>query len=224
MNKMSCEIIKDLLPLYYDDVCSNDSKLLVEKHINECTSCRKYLDNIGGSILLESENLITDNIKKNEMIKKFSDVWNKQKRKSFTKGLLSSFILVSVLFLIYCGLFKWAIIPVPTEVIKISNISIDSDGVVSYDYEFTDGKKVYRSSSINTDDGVYYETFYRQLIPAKDTVVTHTNSGHSIEQYYYYDKDLKEKVLWKAKAMYVGTPSDRIFIWEEGTELPIKNN
>lgn len=48
MNKMSCEIIKDLLPLYYDDVCSNDSKLLVEKHINECTSCRKYLDNIGG--------------------------------------------------------------------------------------------------------------------------------------------------------------------------------
>ena len=67
MNKISCEIIKDLLPLYYDNVCSNDSKLLVEKHNNECTSCRKYLDNIGECILLESENLIKDNIKKNEM-------------------------------------------------------------------------------------------------------------------------------------------------------------
>ena len=52
MNKISCEIIKDLLPLYYDNVCSNDSKLLVEKHISECTSCRKYLDKKFSNLIL----------------------------------------------------------------------------------------------------------------------------------------------------------------------------
>ena len=33
MSKVSCEIIKDILPLYYDNVCSDDSKRMVEEHL-----------------------------------------------------------------------------------------------------------------------------------------------------------------------------------------------
>ena len=38
--KYSCKIIQDLLPLYIDDVCSDESKNAVEEHLEECTDCR----------------------------------------------------------------------------------------------------------------------------------------------------------------------------------------
>ena len=40
---MKCEIIKDLIPLYLDKVCSEDSRKLVEEHLAECSECRKYM-------------------------------------------------------------------------------------------------------------------------------------------------------------------------------------
>lgn len=38
--KLSCEVIKDLLPLYEDEVCSEESRALVEEHLAECAECR----------------------------------------------------------------------------------------------------------------------------------------------------------------------------------------
>jgi hypothetical protein len=38
-----CEIIKDLLPLYVDNVCSNSSREMVEEHIETCDDCRAEL-------------------------------------------------------------------------------------------------------------------------------------------------------------------------------------
>lgn len=39
--KISCNIIEDLLPLYVDDIVSEDSRQLVEEHLRECPACRK---------------------------------------------------------------------------------------------------------------------------------------------------------------------------------------
>ena len=43
MSKMNCEIIKDLLPLYIDNVCSTESRNAVEEHINNCPICEAEL-------------------------------------------------------------------------------------------------------------------------------------------------------------------------------------
>ena len=37
--KNSCDVIRDLLPLYADDACSQDSRKLVEEHLTECPEC-----------------------------------------------------------------------------------------------------------------------------------------------------------------------------------------
>ena len=42
--KITCNVIEDLLPLYIDDMVSEDSRQLVEEHLKECASCRKMLD------------------------------------------------------------------------------------------------------------------------------------------------------------------------------------
>lgn len=44
MSKLSCDVIKDLLPLYKDDICSEKSKDLIEEHLRECDNCREYLE------------------------------------------------------------------------------------------------------------------------------------------------------------------------------------
>lgn len=36
---MNCNVVKDLLPLYLDDCCSEESRKLVEEHIKSCGSC-----------------------------------------------------------------------------------------------------------------------------------------------------------------------------------------
>ncbi len=41
--KYTCEMIKDLLPLYADEVCSEDSRKAVAEHIGSCPSCRNML-------------------------------------------------------------------------------------------------------------------------------------------------------------------------------------
>lgn len=38
--KNKCGIIKDLLPLYHDNICTNDSKEAVEEHLLECQECK----------------------------------------------------------------------------------------------------------------------------------------------------------------------------------------
>ena len=37
---MTCEVIRDLLPLYADGVASQESRALVEEHIRTCDECR----------------------------------------------------------------------------------------------------------------------------------------------------------------------------------------
>ena len=61
MKEINCKIIQDLLPLYIDGVCSEDSKLLIEKHLSHCEDCRKYLEELKTEPMSEEEkeNLFT---------------------------------------------------------------------------------------------------------------------------------------------------------------------
>lgn len=43
--RISCDIIQDLIPLMNDNVASEDSKMLVAKHCQECAVCQSMLEN-----------------------------------------------------------------------------------------------------------------------------------------------------------------------------------
>lgn len=72
MNKHSydkCEIVQDLLPLYYDDACSAVSRQLVEDHMKTCQKCqRTYKElqdtTIDTMIQKESEGVLERHAKK----------------------------------------------------------------------------------------------------------------------------------------------------------------
>ena len=41
---ISCKIAEDLLPLYLDNSCSEDSQAALEEHLKDCPSCRMKLN------------------------------------------------------------------------------------------------------------------------------------------------------------------------------------
>lgn len=44
--KYDCDLIKDLLPLYYDKAASDFSSKVVEEHLNECGECRCFYQEV----------------------------------------------------------------------------------------------------------------------------------------------------------------------------------
>ncbi|MBQ8559320.1 MAG: zf-HC2 domain-containing protein [Tyzzerella sp.] len=41
--KLDCKVIEDLLPLYLDNMCSEQSRKMVEEHLAECEECRRLV-------------------------------------------------------------------------------------------------------------------------------------------------------------------------------------
>ena len=55
MSKISCDIIKDLLPLYIDGVCSSDSIDLIEEHLKDCPLCEAEFMNLQNNTDIKPE-------------------------------------------------------------------------------------------------------------------------------------------------------------------------
>lgn len=40
--KMTCEIVRDLIPIYVDGMASDETNVIVKQHLKECFECDKY--------------------------------------------------------------------------------------------------------------------------------------------------------------------------------------
>ncbi len=79
--KMSCDVIRDLLPLYYDNVCSKDSCKLIEEHIDNCQECKAELEKY--TIEIKGVN----NMIEAKPLKEISKRWRHDKKSAFLKGM-----------------------------------------------------------------------------------------------------------------------------------------
>lgn len=59
--KITCKVIESLLPLYVDDLVSQDSIDLVEEHIENCDNCTNYLNDLKESNPIYDVDEITNN-------------------------------------------------------------------------------------------------------------------------------------------------------------------
>lgn len=73
MMKNDCDIFKDLLPLYLDDVCSESSCKYIEDHVKECENCRSMLQELKNDLPEQTVNTT----KKNDALKRTSVQLNK---------------------------------------------------------------------------------------------------------------------------------------------------
>ena len=108
-----CGLIQDLLPLYYDEVCSQESRSLVEEHLAECPACRQRLADLSAPLPTPEEKEET------AALKEVQTTWKKTRRRARWKGVA---IALAAIFLAVCPL--WLTIhkgtDIPTEDIQIS--------------------------------------------------------------------------------------------------------
>lgn len=84
--KYECEMIRDLLPLYHDKVCSKVSEKVVEEHLGECASCREIAEKLGNTVYDEKLQIERENV--------IGAHARKVKRKTFMVGAYIAGILM----------------------------------------------------------------------------------------------------------------------------------
>lgn len=68
--KYDCDVVKDLMPLYVDDVLSENSKTFVENHVDSCESCKKYYEKLSNELKIPvSKEARKDDLKAIEFLK-----------------------------------------------------------------------------------------------------------------------------------------------------------
>ncbi|TMV49520.1 zf-HC2 domain-containing protein [Paenibacillus mesophilus] len=221
MSDIRCEVIKDLLPLYADRVCSEASSRVVEAHLAGCDGCREELDNIRGELRIPVKAEAGNDSSDGNAIKGISAAWNRSKTKAFIKGAVITALMCTVISLGYVGLFRWNVTTVSTDVIQITDVSKLVDGRVAYHVKLTDGYDLNEIRFETDENGNFYMTPYRPVIKAKPIA----NVG--LFNMYYTFADF-EKHVYQEKhgddreitALYFGTRKDNILIWKKGMDLP----
>lgn len=99
MSKINCSLIKDLLPLYIDDLCSNESTEIIKNHLEVCEECNKEYAQLKKEPVLEK---INDN--SSELIKGVGNMIKKDKKKAVLKTL--AIVLAIVIVISIVAFFK----------------------------------------------------------------------------------------------------------------------
>ncbi|GGF67589.1 hypothetical protein GCM10010912_10730 [Paenibacillus albidus] len=219
MNKLSCEVVGDLLPLYYDEVCSADTRESIEAHLATCEQCTTALHKLQQSSNLPFE-VIVKNKQESTGLASFKGYWHRSKAAAFLKGLLLATAVCGVIILGYTGLFRWNITEVPSNVIKITDISRLKDGKIAYHVKMTDGYLVNRVKGQTEGDGIFYITPMRPVIKTrKSAEIGLGNRYDTIDLELLNGKRTDPST--KIKAIYYGPEDDKpILIWKQGMELP----
>ena len=91
---MECEVIRDLLPLYADDACSEKSRALVNEHLLDCADCRDMLQRI-------KENEIENDLKKEKDSVLQYGIRQFKKRTAAVGSAVSGAFIVPILICLY---------------------------------------------------------------------------------------------------------------------------
>ena len=98
--KTPCSVIRDLLPLYQDGVCSPESRQLVEEHLEECETCRAEWERMSAPIPTAHPQ-----VEERTVAQAASSAWKRGRQRAFRKGFVIAAVLAAVTCLCMAILF-----------------------------------------------------------------------------------------------------------------------
>lgn len=153
--KVSCDVIKDILPLYAEGMVSEDSRKLVESHIAQCDDCTATYDKLRNEIKIPAEPETLGLLRVKSAIRKKR--WRT--------------VLQVVFAILFIPLFLFSILIVPVSIPAedaIENVYVDENGTLAYKFrEGTYHFDVYTHKASgeakDTKHIVVYENLYTWL-------------------------------------------------------------
>ncbi|MGN7478759.1 zf-HC2 domain-containing protein [Solibacillus silvestris] len=91
MKEIKCSVIQDLLPLYVDEVVSDDTKSLVNEHLLTCGSCKNEYEQMEGKLYVPIENKAT-------LFSQFNKRWKRKKWLLIFGSVLTTGLIGCALF------------------------------------------------------------------------------------------------------------------------------
>lgn len=195
MKEINCNIIRDMLPLYVDDVVSNDTKTMVEEHLEHCEECQKEVNLMKHEVYIPAE-------KEDSIIKNFKKKW---RYKKLVISGLSILLTGLILFGTYVFVFHYeTVVPYSESLIKIET---QDDGMLVSHYYGIDYHFVSSTHPINVKIGeedkkaifLYYtETFAeshlnnlinRRKIRDERNYIFQLGNKENIDVIYYVEFD-----------------------------------
>ena len=219
MKEIKCTIIQDVLPLYIDEVVSQDTKEMVEQHLQHCEKCKKEYETMKRKLYIPAEN-------KAPIINKINKRWRKKKA---IISFASIFATALILFGVFAYVFYYErVIPYSKDLIKIERQN--DNQLVSHYYGKSyssvsethpmpleiDGEKK------NVSFIAYKETIAdspsRNLInseknPNEQEYIWNFSESDKIDAVYYVDYDI-EKVT-AGKDSWDSILKRAVLIWEK---------
>lgn len=186
--KITCNIIRDILPLYYENMVSSDTSHLVEEHLKQCTVCKKHYEEMYTSTELPIDNDISPFLKIKSTLEK-----NKIKTVLLTLMLSIIFGVVLIRFLTVPEFIPYSEQSVTIE--ELTNgtvIAKFSEDVADYDLEINsrrnNGGVVYHLTTWNS---IWNRKFQRSH--EKNTVLN--PNDEKVVAVYYYEPEGGEDIL-----------------------------
>jgi hypothetical protein len=188
MKNRECSIVRDILPLYVENIISDDTKQFVDEHLSHCAECKNELELSQTDIPIKK--ICSEKDSGVEVIKKIGlDI---KKKRVFT-GVLSAVISAIVVISSFAYLTAPEYLPYaePFDIISVKN----NNGCVTL--SFTGEYEIYQSKQ-----GVYnisiYNTIWNKLfsIEKKQDITVNPN-GETVNTIYYVSNGGQEdKVIY----------------------------
>lgn len=213
-----CRLIEDLLPLYHDEICSQESRELVEEHVQGCPACQQSLN-----AMEEGLDHPQEDAEEAAALKSAQAGWKKRRKISRYKGGL-----IAILVVLITASPLWLTLrqntPVPAEEIEISQLCQLEDGTIVFHLYIKDRKTLEKIVFYVDQDGSLYYMPMHALWEANRTseqglfniYLAFGNTGRAEGEPSHQPALLLEEI----PAIYAGTPEDRVLIWKPGMDLP----
>lgn len=184
--KNKCNIIKDILPLYVENMVSDDTRQFVDEHLSQCAECKKEIELSKIDMPIEKNSQEANN-----PVRVMKKIRLDIAKKRILTGIFSASISAIVIILSFAYLTAPEYLPY-IESIDIIGTS-ENGGVVSISLE---GE--YELSQ--REQGVYdislYNTAWNKLFNStKKQVITVNPSGEKVNTIYYVSNGEEEDTI-----------------------------
>lgn len=219
MREIKCSIIQDILPLYVDEVVSQDTKEMIEEHLIYCKKCQKEYEVMRRELFIPAEN-------KASIFKKINKKWRNKKMKiSIVSALTTAiFLFGAFAYVVYYE----RVIPYSEDLIKIK-MQNDNQLVSHYYGKDYAGYHEMLPKSLEIDGEkknvsfiFYTKTFAespsRSLINneknhTKQDYISKLSESEKIDAVYYVDFDAEK--ITDGKDSWDSILERAVLIWEK---------
>lgn len=214
MDKFSCSIIRDLLPLYCDDVCSPESKKMIEEHLQTCETCSDMLCQMKCEYKVDSREIAGDK-GKGAVLEKMSRGWKQSILKAACKAFLTGMVSMAIVLAIFYGV-HYTLFEYQGDMVEPEQVHVD----IYRDIEKSENQIAIRIQPVDGYCGgnmvSYVDEDRNMYISIQRTIVKeHLPDGEDEVMIYGFDQTQK-----KYNAVYYGEPENCRLLWKSGDHLP----